>query len=213
MRILDHPQRGIPAPYALPAGFAAFLAAGTVAAALHGRLDATGVLIACTVVAGAVSFAAEPIAAVALAGIGWLTVVGFSRPPYAQLRPTGPAAVHAAVVVGVTAVGCAILGLVFRWYLRRLTLVSMGTYSARRARRLAAPEPESEAGAIDARRRLAGVLLGAAMLPLLTYVLTVFRPHLDIADDLLIYLVVVVAITVLAASGPPCWPRWRPACC
>ena len=194
-------QRSIPAPYALPVGFAAFLAVGTVAAALHGRLDATGVLIACTLVAGAVSFAAEPVAAVALAGIGWLTVVGFSRPPYAQLRPTGPAAAHAAVVVGVTAVSCAILGLVFRWYLRRLTLVSMGTYSARRARRLAA-EPESEAGAIDARRRLAGVLLAAAMLPLLTYVLTVFRPHLNLADDLLIYLVVVVAVTVLGGFWP-----------
>jgi two-component system, OmpR family, sensor histidine kinase KdpD len=194
-------QRGIPAPYALPVGFAAFLAVGTVAAALHGRLDATGVLIACTVVAGAVSFAAEPVAAVALAGIGWLTVVGFSRPPYAQLRPTGPAAVHAAVVVGVTAVSCAIIGLVFRWYLRRLTLVSMGTYSARRAR-LAAPEPESEGGAIDARRRLAGVLLTAALLPLLTYVLTVFRPHLNLADDLLIYLVVVVAVTVLGGFWP-----------
>jgi two-component system, OmpR family, sensor histidine kinase KdpD len=201
MRILGHPQRGIPAPYALPVGFAAFLAVGTVAAALHGRLDATGVLIACTVVAGAVSFAAEPVAAVALAGIGWLTVVGFSRPPYAQLRPTGPAAVHAAVVVGVTAVSCAIIGLVFRWYLRRLTLVSMGTYSARRARR-AAPEPESDGGAIDARRRLAGVLLAAALLPLLTYVLTVFRPHLNLADDLLIYLVVVVAVTVLGGFWP-----------
>src|SRR5271170_445214 len=134
---LRHPQRGIPAPYALPAGFAAFLAVGTVAAVLHGRLDATGVLIACAAVAGAMSFVAEPIASVLLAGIGWLTVVGFSRPPYAQLRPTGPAAVHAAVVVGVTAVSCAIIGLVFRWYLRRLTLVSMGTYSARRARRTA----------------------------------------------------------------------------
>ena len=161
---LGHPQRGIPAPYALPVGFAAFLAVGTVAAALHGRLDATGVLIACAAVAGAMSFLAEPVAAVLLAGIGWLTVVGFSRPPYAQLRPTGPAAAHAAIVVGVTAVSCAILGLVFRWYLRRLTLVSMGTYSARRARRAAAPEPESEGGAIDARRRLAGVLLAAAML-------------------------------------------------
>jgi len=191
----------MPAPYALPVGFAAFLAVGTVAAALHGRLDATGVLIACTVVAGAVSFVAEPVAAVALAGIGWLTVVGFSRPPYAQLRPTGPAAVHAAVVVGVTAVSCAIIGLVFRWYLRRLTLVSMGTYSARRAR-LAAPEPESESGAIDARRRLAGVLLAAALLPVLTYVLTVFRPHLNLADDLLIYLVVVVAVTVLGGFWP-----------
>src|ERR1700724_3735723 len=121
MRILGHPaslaacgggQRGIPAPYALPVGFAALLAVGTVAAALHGRLDATGVLIAGRVVAGAVSSASEPIAAVALAGIGWLTVAGFSRPPYAQLRPTGPAAVPAAVVLGVTAGGCAILGLV-----------------------------------------------------------------------------------------------------
>src|SRR5260370_35735500 len=101
---LGQPQRGIPAPSARPAGFAAFLAVGTVAAALHGRLDATGVLIACTVAAGAVSFAAEPIAALALAGIGWLTVPGVSRPPYAQLRPAGPAAGPAAVVPGVTAV-------------------------------------------------------------------------------------------------------------
>ena len=49
------------------------------------------------------SFAAEPIASVLLAGIGWLTVIGFSRPPYAQLRPAGPAAVHAAVVVAASA--------------------------------------------------------------------------------------------------------------
>ena len=74
----------------LPAGFAMFLAVGTVAAALHGRLTATGVLIACAVVGRRLSFAAEPAAAVPLAGIGWLTVTGFSRPPYAQLRPTGP---------------------------------------------------------------------------------------------------------------------------
>jgi hypothetical protein len=40
---------------------------------------------------------------VPLAGIGWLTVAGFSRPPYAQLRPTGPAAAHAAIVVGASA--------------------------------------------------------------------------------------------------------------
>src|SRR6516164_153664 len=133
MRILGPRQRGIPAPYALPAGFAAFLAVGTVAAVLHGRLDAAGVLIACAVVAGAMSFAAEPLASVLLAGIGWLTVIGFSRPPYAQLRPTGTAATRAAVVLGVTALACAGLGVAFRWYWRRLTLVSMSTYSGRRA--------------------------------------------------------------------------------
>jgi two-component system, OmpR family, sensor histidine kinase KdpD len=194
-------QRGIPAPFALPVGFAAFLAVGTTAAALHGRLDATGVLIACAAVAGAMCFVSEPVASILLAGIGWLTVAGFSRPPYAQLRPTGPAAAHAAVVVGVTSLACAALGLVFRWYLRRLTLVSMSTYSGRRQRGAAPSEPEPDGG-IDARRRLAGVLLAAAVLPLLTYVLTVFRPHLDIADELLVYLVVVVAITVVGGFWP-----------
>jgi two-component system, OmpR family, sensor histidine kinase KdpD len=213
---LGHLQRGMPAPYALPVGFAAFLAVGTVAAALHGRLDATGVLIACAVVTGAMSFAAEPVASVLLAGIGWLTVAGFSRPPYAQLRPTGTAAAHAAIVIGVTALACAAAGLVFRWYVRRLTLVSMGTYTGRRDRRTAAKgalrgviqrgpavsEPEAEGGGIDTRRQLAGVLLAAVMLPLLTYVLAIFRPHLDIADELLIYLVVVVAVTVLGGFWP-----------
>ena len=127
-------QRAIPAPYALPVGFAMFLAVGTVAAGLHGRLPATGVLIACAAVAGVMSFAAEPVALVLLAGIGWLTTVGFSRPPYAQLRPTGPAAAHAALVIGASALAGAALGLLFRWYCRRLTLVSMGTYTGMRAR-------------------------------------------------------------------------------
>ena len=62
--------------------------------------------------------------------------------------------------------------------------------------------PAGEDGAIDIRRRLAGVLLAAAALPLLTYVLTVFRPHLNLADDLLIYLVAVVTITVLGGFWP-----------
>ena len=76
----------------LPAGFAALLAVGTVAAALHGRLDATGVLICCAVVVGALAPVAEPTAAAPLAIIGWLTAVGFSRPPYADLRLTGAVA-------------------------------------------------------------------------------------------------------------------------
>ncbi len=224
-------QRAIPAPYALPVGFAMFLAVGTVAAALHGRLTATGVLIACAAVAGATSFTAEPLAAVPLAGIGWLTTVGFSRPPYAQLHPTGPFAVHAAVVAGATALAGAGLGLVFRWYWRRLTLVSMGTYrgmrpgrpaQSRAPRGLARPAPGRNGGAaetggtfglvtpgldgpgggIDARRRLAGVLLAAVLLPALTAVLAAWRPHLNLADDLLIYLVAVVTITVVGGFWP-----------
>ena len=223
------PQRAIPAPFALPVGFAMFLAVGTVAAGLHGRLPATGVLIACAAVAGAVSFAAEPVASVLLAGIGWLTAVGFSRPPYAQLRPTGPAAVHAAVVVVASALAGAALGLVFRWYWRRLTLVSMGTYTGMRAGRpapkgtlrgQAAPDaglagaapdaplgggtanPAGALGGIGGRRLVAGVVLAAAALPLLTAVLAAWRQHLNLADDLLIYLVAVVTITVLGGFWP-----------
>jgi two-component system sensor histidine kinase KdpD len=203
-------QRPVPAHYVLPVGFAMFLAVGTVAAGLHGRLDAGGVLVACAAVAGVTSFAAEPVASVLLAGIGWLTVAGFSRPPYAQLRPTGPAAGHAAVVLGVTALAGAGLGLVFRWYWRRVTLVSTGTYGVMRAPR-ATPEcaltadiapAVSSAGAIGARRQAAGVVLAAAALPLITVVLAAGRPHLNLADDLLVYLVAVVTITVLGGFWP-----------
>src|SRR5580765_8574588 len=209
-------SRAVPAPYALPAGFAMFLAVGTAAAALHGRLAAGGVLIACALVAFVVSFAAEPVASVLLAGIGWLTVIGFSRPPYAQLRPAGPAAVHAAVVVGVTAVAGAGFGLVFRWYWRRLTLVSVGRTTG--MRRGASWEPDglspaardtsgaaagdAPGAAIGVRRRLAGMLLAAVLLPLLTVVLATARAHLNLADFVLVYLVAVVAITVIGGFWP-----------
>jgi two-component system sensor histidine kinase KdpD len=205
----------MPAPYALPAAFAMFLTVGTAAAALHGHLSATGVLIACAAIACVMSFAAEPVATVFLAGIGWLTATGFSRPPYAQLRPTGPAAVHAAVVLASCALAGAVAGLVFRWQARRLTLVSVGRYPGVRSGRRVPPAGSAEGagalrpgegpsgeGAISVRRRLSGVLLAAGLLPLLTLVLTVARPHLDLADDLLIYLVAVVTITVVGGFWP-----------
>ena len=73
-------QRGLAAPYTLVTGYAALLAVGTVAAALHGRFSATGVLIACAAVVTAWSFVAEPLAVIPLAVVGWLTAVGFSHP-------------------------------------------------------------------------------------------------------------------------------------
>ena len=165
----------MPAPYVLPAGFAMFLAVGTAAAALHGRLTATGVLAACAAVAFAVSFAAEPVASVLLAGIGWLTVTGFSRPPYAQLRPGGAAAVHAAVVLGVSALAGAGFGLVFRWYWRRLTLVTTSTYTVTRARRTA-PEGAPNAGTAPAAE-LPGETASAARRHQRTPARCGFHPH------------------------------------
>src|SRR6516225_4995845 len=184
-------QRAVPAPYVLP--------------------------VACAAVAGVASFAAGPVASVLLAGIGWLTVIGFSRPPYAQLRPTGPVAAHAAVVLGVTALAGAGMGWVARWYWRRLTLLSTRTYAVTRARRTApkgatnvgtAPAAElpgetaSPPGGISLARRAAGFALAAAALPLLTVVLAAGRAHLNLADFVLVYLVAVVAITVIGGFWP-----------
>ena len=70
-------------------GLGALLAVGTVAAALGGRLAATGVMIACAVVTGAHVVRGRALAAAPLGLIGWLTAIGFSRPPYAQLRRAG----------------------------------------------------------------------------------------------------------------------------
>ena len=171
-------------------------------------------LIACAAVAVAVSFAAEPVASVLLAGIGWLTVIGFSRPPYAQLRPAGPAAVHAAVVLGVSAAG--------RSRVRPgVPLVLATTHTGKRgqanghaspsdrsqgarSRTDAAAELPGETAASGgvAGGRAAGSALAAAALPLLTVVLAAARAHLNLANFVLVYLVAVVAITVIGGFWP-----------
>jgi len=214
-------RRGLAAPFALPLGFALLYAVGVVAAVLGGRLPASGVLIACAVVTGAVSFVAVPISALPLALIGWLTAIGFSRPPYAQLRPAGPLSEHAAIAIAASALAGAGLGWLYRWCAGRFTLVGMGTPTGagpsdpawaagqRDTERPAAglltarpEEPGERARAIDARRQLAGAALALAALPLLTLALVAARPSLDPADDLLIYLVVVVATAVVGGFWP-----------
>jgi two-component system sensor histidine kinase KdpD len=220
-----HQRHALAAPFALPAGFAALFGVGTVAAALHGMLSAPGVLIGCAAVVGVVSLLSEPVAAAPLSAIGWLTAVGFSRPPYGDLRPDGVVALHAGIAMGVSAALGACLGALHRWSTARVTLgnVDVSTDSSRSAaswqpgndgtRRPAAervvlpdaasgPGPASLAAAIDTRRKLAGVLLTVAGLPLLTALLIQGRPHLNLADDLLIYLVAVVAIAVTGGFWP-----------
>jgi two-component system sensor histidine kinase KdpD len=177
---------GLPAPYVLPAGFAALLAVGTVAAALGGRLGATGVLIACAVVVGVLAALAEPTAAVPLGIIGWLTAIGFSRPPYADLRLTGVVAERAAVTLAAVAFGAAVVGAAFRWRAAGVTLEDVDRH---------------ERG-LSRRRQVAGAVLAVAGLPLLTVLLDVLQPHLNLSDDLLIYLVAVVAVTVVGGFWP-----------
>jgi len=180
-------RRGLSAPYVLPAGFAGLLAIGTVAAALGGRLGATGVLIACAVVVGVLAAVAEPAAAVPLGLIGWLTVTGFSRPPYADLRLTGIVAQRAAVTLAAVALVAAAAGAAFRWRAARVTLESVDS---------------RELGGLSPRRQIAGAALAVAGLPSLTALLVALQRHLNLSDDLLIYLVAVVAVTVVGGFWP-----------
>jgi two-component system, OmpR family, sensor histidine kinase KdpD len=178
---------GLPAPYVLPVGFAALLAIGTIAAALGGRFGATGVLIACAVVVGALAAVAEPVAAIPLGVIGWLTAVGFSRPPYAELRMTGGVAGRAAITLAVVAVGAAVVGAAFRWRAAGVTLESVDRH---------------EHSGLSPRRQVAGAVLAVAGLPSLTALLNALQPHLNLSDDLLIYLVAVVAVPVVGGFWP-----------
>jgi two-component system sensor histidine kinase KdpD len=202
-------------------GFAALFLIGTVAAGLHGRFTATGVLIASAAVVAGWSFVAEPLAAIPLGVVGWLTAVGFSHPPYAQLRLTGSLAANAAIVMGACALAAAGLGLLVRWSANRPILENVGMDGdagqpgtdpglASKDGQLAGGRPAvgrtaltaKAAYAVGARRALLGVLLAAAGLPLLTALLVAAGPHLSLTDDLLIYLVAVVALAVIGGFWP-----------
>jgi len=202
-------------------GFGMLFALGTVAAALHGRISPTAMLIGSAAVVTALSFVAEPLAAIPLGFVGWLTAVGFSHPPYGQLRFGGPYAGRAAIVMAACALAAGGLGLLLRRSADRPILEGVGTSGA--AGRLGAGsgpggaengqapgQPAAERGsvlakaayAVGARRALTGVLVAAAGLPVLTLLLALARHHLSLTDDLLIYLVAVVALAVIGGFWP-----------
>jgi two-component system sensor histidine kinase KdpD len=222
-------RRGLAAPLALPAGFAALLVVGALAAGTSGGVDATWVLILAAVIVAAGSLVAEPAVAPLLGAIGWLTVVGFSRAPYAQLHMTGSVAVRAAI----TMCGCCVAGAAAGAGVRRIassfTLWIVDVPENGRPPLEAAGSPElvpgpaaasrrpGRAGArrwaraisglsglssgIGRRRLLAGVILVAG-LPLVTAALVAGQQRLSLADDLLIYLVAVVAVAVVGGFWP-----------
>ena len=193
-------RRGLPAHFALPAGFAALRVVGATAAGLGGRLPATGVLILAGLVVFTGSAVAEPVATLALGLIGWLTVAGFAQPPYAQLRMTGPVAARGALVMA----GCVLVGVATGLVVRETAAsFRLGTVDAHGAGPGQARQPSEPGRAgLGRRRQAVGVLLAAAGLPLLTLLLAAARPHLDLANDLLIYLVAVVAIAIVGGFGP-----------
>ncbi len=251
---MDSKQRGgLSAPFALPAGLAALLIVGAVAAGTHGALSPTSVLVLAAAIVAVVSLVAEPSVTPLIGLIGWFTAVGFARAPYAQLRLTGSPALHAAAIIGVCCVAGAVIGTLMRrvaasfrlWVVdasdkgwpagstppghtelagqdapnqhgpaghdRSVTADSQPvTGNGQQVTGNGQPVPGDRQGrggeppgGIRGRRQVAAALLAVAVLPLLTAVLlAVGGRRLSLDDDLLIYLVAVVAVAVLGGFWP-----------
>jgi two-component system, OmpR family, sensor histidine kinase KdpD len=213
-------QRGFAAPFALVTGFGLLFALGTLAAALHAWFPPAVVLIAAAGVVTVLSFVAEPLAAIPLGVVGWLTAVGFSHPPYGQLRVTGPFAGRSAIVMAACVLAAGGLGLLLRRSADGHILEGVGSDAGLPGAGSAAGRDEHGPAAgghpaaerssvlakaaytVGARRALTGVLVAAAGLPLLTLLLALSRSYLSLTDDLLIYLVAVVALAVIGGFWP-----------
>jgi two-component system sensor histidine kinase KdpD len=198
----------VDAAVVLPAAFGGLLLIGTVAVAanLHGGV----VLVLASVLVATTAFVAEALAAAPLAAVGWFTAAGFSHAPYGDLHADG--AVRAGFVLAGVAAGSTCLGTLSRWRARRcgrygprlvgrtLDAVTLddGASSAQRPERRRAMRPS----AISPRRLLAGLGLAVVLLPSLTAVLAAARPHLALVDDLLLYLLAVIAVTIVGGFWP-----------
>ncbi len=168
-----------PAYVALPVGAALLLVVGAVAAGLDGRLSGVAVAVVCGAVVLATTSLTDPKAAPPLAVIGWMTASSFARAPYGSLHPTGRQAAVAAISMGTAA------------------LIGAGASTLKAVIGLASFSP-----ALDRRRQLAGGLLALLLLPALTLVVTGLRAQLSLTDNLLIYLLAVVAVALVGGFWP-----------
>lgn len=208
-------RRGVQAASVLPPAFTALLVIGAAASALHGGLTPLWVLVlvlaaAVVTAAGAI---ARPALAPVLAGVGWLTVTGFSAPPYAQLRPAGPVSGRAALVLACCAVAAIGAGAMMRRITSSFTLFIVDVPAADAEPGIAVPgEAIPPAGSVSwhqwlpeglgRRRQVTAVALAGVLLPLLTWFLVTVGAGLSLDDELLIYLVVVVGVAVLGGFWP-----------
>jgi two-component system sensor histidine kinase KdpD len=212
---MHHREQPYDGALVLPLGFTALLVLGALAAGLHGHLGPGWILALAALITAIVATIAEVRTIVPMVGIAWLTVTGFSHPPYAQLQTT---AHHGFVVAAVLIVCAAIPASAAVWSRR----VAMQRRLAERSTLVAvthgdtAVEVSGSAGgdvwaprrmldlasAVGRRRQALGILLAVVGLPVATALLTDVRGHLALVDDLLLYLVAVVGITLVGGFWP-----------
>ena len=191
--------RRAPAHFALPIASAALLCLGALAAGLHGGLPSNGVLAGCAVIVAATGAVSQLSATAAVTGIAWMTAIAFSKAPYAVLTAHHrPVALGAIVLVTAAAIGLG-AGATSRGFGITLEDVVPPTDVVSEPRR---PSLTDFVAAVDGRRRRLGIAVGVVVLSLLTLLLSLIQSDLNLADDLLIYLLAVVAVAVIGGFGP-----------
>lgn len=201
-------RAGVEAALVLPAAFAGLLLIGVVAVAAAGGVPPAGVLALATALIGGLCLVAEARAAPAIAVIGWFSDAAFARPPYGDLHFTGTG--RAAVVLSVTAAAASAAGAGLRRPQRSWVRGTLGAVTPAPGRSsgsvVALPEPEpwqpAPSNGLTARRVLLGLAVAAATLPLLTVALTALRGSLALIDEVLIYLLVVIAVSLVGGFWP-----------
>jgi len=222
-----HRGKGEPveAAYAVPIGSLGMLVIGAVTATANGRLGSGGVLALAAIVVTLAGLLAEPLTVLPLGVIGWFTVAAVSHPSYGELQAagTGPAALVLAACAG-GAAGVATIARRARSMKSRYRSIPAGstldvvTLDGAEQRptgtsvqpsvtpRLATPSPARRWGArptgISDRRLLLGLLSGSIGLPILTALLALGRGHLALVDDVLLYLVAVLLVTMIGGFWP-----------
>lgn len=182
----------VPAPFALPIGCTALLLVGAVRAGLGSQVSPIAAIVCVAAVVAAMAIVAEPLATLILTGIGWATASAFARPPFGQLRVEGRYAFLAALALPIAAV-CGLM----------VQLVRQRSLAARIRRTLIGMEGLATlASAVDRRRQAIAVSVAASALPGLTAILCAERPHTSLADEVLFYLLVVIAVAVLGGFWP-----------
>jgi two-component system sensor histidine kinase KdpD len=184
------------APVVLPLAAAALLAVGALVALTSGGVGPTTVLVLTCVIVATTAAVGDAATIAMTVLVAEFTAIGFTRRPYAELRG-GPLVWHA----GITLIGVAVIAYALAIMTRyatspgRRTIGSVSTHGRRRALL------ELEA-AIGVRRRWIATAFAVIALPLLTLGLAHARKDLSLADDLLLYLLVVVGVSVVGGFWP-----------
>jgi two-component system sensor histidine kinase KdpD len=188
----------LPGFVVLPSAAGAMLVVGAIAAGFHGGFPGWAVLAAVATIAGFGAAVAGPRSAPGLIAIGWLFALGFRHAPYGELHMAGGwTPLSAAVLLAASGLGAGSRAL-SRGFGTTLEDVT-GVAEPRPASRLSLVDL---AAAVDRRRRWSGVVVGVVVLTALTIVQTTVHQDLSLADNLLIYLLAVIAVAVIGGFGP-----------